>query len=104
MLRNSRGPTIYLSSSERALHNWQEPCWSLSLSKERVRERSCDRPPRPARSAGGTAEFRLTSPAARDARGDLSLVKERLGKALRAELRKALLIKEQEMEGALAGV
>ena len=84
-----------LSLSKRALHNWQGPFWSLSLSKERVRERSCDRLLQPARSASGTTECRLTSPAAREARGDLSLVKERLEKALRAESRKALLSKER---------
>ena len=45
---------------------------ALSLSKERVGERSGGRFTRSARSDRGTAEFRLTSPAARDARGDLS--------------------------------
>ena len=75
-----------------------------ALSKERVREGARGRLSQSARSAWGRAEFRLTSPAARDARGDLSLVKERLGKARRAELRKALLGKESGMEGARAGV
>jgi hypothetical protein len=65
------------------------------LSKERVRERSRDRLSQSARSACGTAEFRLTSPATRDARGDLSSVKKRLGKAAPAELCKALLVKER---------
>ena len=36
------------------------------------------------RSGCGTAEFRLTCPAARDARGDLSLAKERLEDAVRS--------------------
>ena len=49
-----------------------------SLSKERVRERFDDRFSRAARNACAPAEFRLTSPAARDARGGLSLDKERL--------------------------
>jgi hypothetical protein len=45
---------------------------SLSLSKEKVRERSDGRFTKSIRSGCGTAEFRLTSPAARDAHGDLS--------------------------------
>ena len=45
--------------------------------------------------------FRLTS-AARDARDDLSLVKERLGKAPRADLRKALLDKKRGSEGIVS--
>ena len=56
-----------------------------------MRERSRDRLSQPARSACGTAEFGLISPVARDARPDLSLVKERLGKAPRAELCRVLL-------------
>jgi hypothetical protein len=55
----------------------------LSLSKEGVGERSGGRFTKPAQSGCGTAEFRLTSLAARDARGDLSLVKERLRDAER---------------------
>jgi hypothetical protein len=66
---------------KRALRNWQDPFWPLSLSEERVRERFRDRLSRPARSACGTAAFRPISPAARDARGDLPLVKGRSGKA-----------------------
>jgi hypothetical protein len=68
-------------------------CWSLSLSKERARERFRGRFARPVRSGCGRAQFRLTSPAARDARGGLSLDKERLRKAPRVELPKVLLDK-----------
>jgi hypothetical protein len=67
----------------------------LPQSKERVRERSGGRFTRPARSGCGTAKFRLTSPAARDARGDLSLVKERLRYARCAGLCEALLVQER---------
>jgi hypothetical protein len=49
-----------------------DPLCSLSLSKERVGERSDSRLTKSIRNGCGTAEFRLTSPAARDARGDLS--------------------------------
>src|ERR1700682_995482 len=49
----------------------QGPFWSLSLSKERVRERSIGRISRSGRSGCGGGESRPTSPAARDARDDL---------------------------------
>src|SRR4029077_12297454 len=69
-----------LSLSERALHNCGDPLWPLSLSEERVRERSDGCFTTSIRSDCGTAKFRLPSPAARDIRADLSLVKERLEK------------------------
>jgi hypothetical protein len=92
------------------------------LSKERVRERFNGRLARYAGSGCGAAEFRLTTPAARDARGDLSLDKERsgrasragscealldkkrLGRAPRAEVRKTLLDNETGMDGVSARV
>jgi hypothetical protein len=82
-----------LSWSKRALHNCDDPFWTLSLSKERARERFRGRFARPVRSGCGRAQFRLTSPAARDARGGLSLDKERLRKAPRVDLPKVLLDK-----------
>ena len=81
-----------LRNRQSALRNPQDPLWPLSLTEERVRERFRDRLSQPARSAGGTAAFRPTSPAARDARGDLPLVKGRSEKAPRVELRKALSV------------
>jgi hypothetical protein len=90
------------SLDKRALHNRQAPSGPLSLSKERVRERSHGRLLQPARNDCGTTEFRLTSAAARDARGDLSLVKERFQRRC-ASLRKALLEKERESEKAIGG-
>jgi hypothetical protein len=86
-----------LSLSKSALHNWQGPLWPLSLSKERVRESFNDRISRSGRSGCGAAEFRPTSPTARAARGDLSLIKDTLGKTSRG----ARIKKQMRREGTL---